>query len=79
MVQGVWYRESCRREAQRLGVTGWVRNRQDGAVELEAEGAEAAVAQLVTWCRLGPPAAQVAGVELTELDVRGDPTFRVTR
>ena len=39
-VQGVWFRESCRREAERLGVTGWVRNRADGSVEIEAQGPE---------------------------------------
>jgi acylphosphatase len=38
-VQGVWFRESCREHAERLGVSGWVRNRADGAVEIEVEGA----------------------------------------
>jgi acylphosphatase len=78
-VQGVWFRESCRREAHRLGVAGWVRNRGDGAVVLEAEGPEEAVAQLVAWCQLGPPAAQVDGIELHELMATGQPGFAVIR
>jgi acylphosphatase len=79
LVQGVWFRESCRREADRFGVAGWVRNRADGAVELEAEGPAAAVARLVAWCRVGPPAAEVARVEVDEVPVTGQHGFVVTR
>lgn len=65
-VQGVWYRDSMRIEAERLGVAGWVRNRRDGAVEAMLQGDAAAVAALVDWARRGPPAAAVAGVEVAE-------------
>lgn len=65
-VQGVWYRDSMRLEAERLGVAGWVRNRRDGSVEAMLQGDAAAVAALVDWARHGPPAAQVAGVEVSE-------------
>jgi acylphosphatase len=61
-VQGVWFRESCRREADRLGVTGWVTNRADGRVEIEAEGDRAAVDALVAWAHRGPPRATVERV-----------------
>ncbi len=64
-VQGVWYRESMRLEAERLGVYGWVRNRRDGAVEAVVQGEESAVTTLLTWCRQGPPAARVDGVDAT--------------
>jgi acylphosphatase len=66
LVQGVWFRESCRRRAIELGVDGWVRNRADGTVEAVMSGDEAAVAQLVAWCRAGPPRAEVTGVDVVE-------------
>ena len=65
-VQGVWFRESCRREADERGVAGWARNRADGTVEAVFEGQEAAVAQVVAWCRIGPPRAVVTGVDVVE-------------
>jgi acylphosphatase len=62
-VQGVWYRESCREQAHALGVAGQVRNLHDGTVEVVAEGRPEAVEALVAWCRTGPPAAVVVGVD----------------
>ena len=67
-VQGVGYRWWAVREAERLGVDGWVRNRRDGAVELVAVGPEDAVAALADACRQGPAAAAVSGVELTDVE-----------
>ncbi len=61
-VQGVWFRESARRQALSLGVTGWVRNQRDGTVEAVAEGPEDAIRRFVVWCQKGPPAARVEGV-----------------
>lgn len=63
-VQGVSFRACTSDEARRLGVRGWVRNLPDGRVEAEAEGERAAVEALVAWCRHGPPAARVEGVEV---------------
>lgn len=68
-VQGVWYRESCRREAERLGVTGWARNLPDGRVEIEAQGRRAAVDALVTWAHNGPRLAIVESVAVEALAV----------
>lgn len=62
-VQGVFFRDSMRREAQRLGVTGWVRNRADGAVEAVVQGEPSAVESIVLWAHRGPPSAQVDKVE----------------
>jgi acylphosphatase len=67
-VQGVWYRESMRREAERLGVTGWVRNRPDGSVEAVAQGPAEAVDALVEWARTGPPQARVERIVQTETE-----------
>ena len=76
-VQGVWFRESCRRQATSLGVSGWVRNRADGTVEAHLEGDEGAVAQVVAWCRIGPPAAEVTGIDVTVSRLDGASGFQV--
>lgn len=61
-VQGVRFRQSLLEQAVRLGLAGWVRNRPDGSVEALAEGPQAALAQITTWARRGPPAARVNSV-----------------
>ena len=71
-VQGVWFRDSTRREAMRLGVNGWVKNRRDGGVEVLAEGPEERVKQLVTWCHHGPSHARVTDVHQTEEAWQGE-------
>ncbi len=71
-VQGVWFRDSTRREASHLGLSGWVRNRPDGSVEVLAEGPEDTVRQLVAWCHQGPPAAQVGHVLETKETYQGE-------
>jgi len=65
IVQGVGFRWSARTEAARLAVTGFARNRPDGTVEVEAQGAPDAVSAFVDWLRHGPAGASVAGVELS--------------
>ena len=77
VVQGVWFRESCRRQAVAAGVSGWVRNRADGCVEAHLEGPEEDVAKVVAWCRLGPPAAEVAAVDVTPEPSQGGRGFQV--
>jgi acylphosphatase len=71
-VQGVWFRESCRKEAVAAGVSGWVTNRPDGRVEAVFEGPEPAVESLVEWCRRGPPRARVDSVQVSGLAPLGD-------
>jgi acylphosphatase len=71
-VQGVSYRANTAREAGRLGLTGWVRNRADGSVAVEAQGTPAQVDALIAWCHAGPPAAVVTSVEVIELPTRSD-------
>ena len=79
-VQGVFYRDSTQREAQRLGLHGWVRNRSDGSVEAIAQGPPERVAALIDWCHEGPPLARV--VEVSVIEESGDvdePEFEVRR
>ncbi|MBC7232969.1 MAG: acylphosphatase [Chloroflexi bacterium] len=63
LVQGVSFRYYTLRKAQTLGLTGYVRNRWDGSVEVVAEGERAAVDQLLSWLHVGPPSAEVERVE----------------
>jgi acylphosphatase len=76
-VQGVWYRDSCRAEARRLGVAGWVRNLRDGRVEAVFEGEPDAVEAMVSWCHEGPPHALVTRVEVADEPPEGETAFRV--
>ncbi len=71
-VQGVWFRESTRRQAASLGVNGWVRNRPDGTVEVLAEGDADSVRRLVAWCHRGPSGAQVTAVREIPEEFRGE-------
>ena len=58
-VQGVGFRESMRRQAERLGITGWVRNCAEGSVEAVISGDESAISAMLAWCHAGPPLARV--------------------
>ena len=62
-VQGVFYRGSAREKAEELGLTGWVKNMQDGTVVLRATGTSQAIASMKEWCTKGPPGAQVTHVQ----------------
>lgn len=64
LVQGVGFRASLAREARRLGLAGWVRNRRDGSVEAMVAGPQEAVDRIVAWARRGPRSAKVAAVEV---------------
>jgi acylphosphatase len=77
-VQGVSYRAATCTEARRLGIVGWVRNRDDGSVELEAQGPDDMVAALIQWCHEGPPAALVARVAVDDITPTGaDRDFQI--
>ena len=76
-VQGVFFRDSTRREARRRGVAGWVTNRADGSVEAVFEGEPEAVEALVAWAHRGPVRARVDGVTVAEEEPAGEVGFRV--
>ena len=67
-VQGVGFRIYLRREAQRHGVSGWVRNRSNGSVEAVVQGPDEAVRAVIDWAREGPPGARVTDLEVTDAD-----------
>jgi acylphosphatase len=78
-VQGVFFRASCARQARGLGLSGWVRNRADGAVEAEFEGPPDDIESMVAWCRNGPPSARVDDVTIQTVPPTGAGGFVVTR
>ncbi len=76
-VQGVFFRDSTRREAERLGVAGWVRNVDDGTVEAVLEGEASAVEAMLEFCRRGPERARVDSLEVAEQAVEGLRDFEI--
>ncbi len=77
LVQGVWFRETTRREAERHGVSGWVRNRPDGTVEAVFEGEQEAVERMLVLTRQGPAGAVVAYVDVSTEPPEGLSGFSV--
>lgn len=76
-VQGVFFRDSTRRQAETAGVAGWAENRDDDAVEAVFEGDEAAVERLVEFCRRGPRRAEVSGVDVADEEPEGLSGFTI--
>jgi acylphosphatase len=74
-VQGVWFRESMRQEAQSLGIAGWVRNRMDGSVESVVQGTPDAVEKMIAWAKRGPRDARVDRVEISDEPAETFATF----
>jgi acylphosphatase len=76
-VQGVAFRWYAVQEAERHGVTGWVRNEPDGSVAAHLEGDDDAVDAVVDWCRHGPSYASVRDVAVTEAQPTGAGSFQI--
>jgi acylphosphatase len=76
-VQGVFFRREAHREALKLGLTGFVRNEENGVVYAEAEGSEVAVGSFIRWCRRGPENARVENVDVREMAPEGGEGFVV--
>lgn len=77
VVQGVYFRATTMQTANRLGVSGWVRNLADGRVEAAFEGPREAVAEALEWIRIGPPRAAVESVDIDVETPTGESGFRV--
>ena len=76
-VQGVWFRDSTRREAERLGIAGYAINLPDGTVEVLACGASKALDELADWLQSGPPMASVTRVDVRDSDAGESDGFRI--
>lgn len=74
-VQGVFFRASAARRAGELGLTGWVRNRDDGTVEMAVEGDDDTVARMVAWAHEGSSGAHVTAVDVTDTEPAGHRDF----
>ena len=78
-VQGVYFRASAKYKADQLEVKGMIKNESDGSVFAAAEGEDEVVASFIEWCRTGPPAAKVIGVEISDGQIQGYKSFDVIR
>jgi acylphosphatase len=76
-VQGVFFRDSCKRISEEAGVAGWARNNPDGRVEVVLEGDPSAVQRVIEWCRTGPNMASVDSVDVEEGEPRGEDGFSI--
>lgn len=76
-VQGVWYRANTRKQAVKLGITGWVRNLPDGRVEALICGDEPALTAMQAWLAKGPSFAKVHGVIVEVVDETGHTDFKI--
>ena len=78
-VQGVFFRATAKEIADRLGIKGWVRNLPDDNVEIIATAAEEQLAQLIEWCKKGPPRAIVDEVIIEDTEAQAVKGFRIIR
>ncbi len=78
-VQGVFFRQSAREKAYELGIKGFVKNLPDDTVYIEGTGTRQQLDELVAWCKIGPPKAQVTGTVITALPLRQFDRFTIER
>jgi len=76
-VQGVFFRASTQKAAEDLELTGWVKNCDDGSVEIHAEGSREKLEELIAWCRQGPPMASVSKIDLNWIEAEGLSSFDI--
>jgi acylphosphatase len=76
-VQGVFFRVHAKELAEKLGITGYIRNEPDGSVHVVAEGKEPQLDTFVEWCRKGPPAAKVSRIQTHKGEAEGYLDFEI--
>ena len=67
-VQGVFFRDTAKRMASQIGIKGWIRNTDDGTIEILAQGSESQLSEFERWCRTGPPVAKIDSVEKEDME-----------
>lgn len=77
LVQGVWFRASCKKMAVDLKLTGWVKNLPDGEVEAVFEGDREKLEEALTWCRKGPSGARVEHCDCIWDRPSGETSFEI--
>ena len=78
-VQGVWYRASTERKANELGICGFVQNEPNGNVYIECEGSDEQLKSLISWCKKGPPLANVSNIKIENGELVGFDSFSIKR
>ena len=76
-VQGVFFRVSAKEKADKLGITGWIKNLSDGRVETVFEGEDDQINNMLAWCMMGPNGASVDHIEKFEEDTQGLTSFKI--
>ena len=78
-VQGVFYRATAREKAEEFGITGWIKNTEEGYVEAVASGNDEQLQQFINWCKAGPDHAIVTGITVNKIDEQSFEKFRIMR
>lgn len=78
-VQGVFFRAEAKEAADQLGITGWVKNHEDGNVEIMAKGSQQSVDEFIEWCKNGKKKATVTDVLITPLHLDDFDAFEIIR
>lgn len=78
-VQGVWFRASTKKKADKLIISGTVRNMEDGSVLITAQGSDHELDQFTDWCKQGPEFAKVTNITTTEIELEKIDNFKIIR
>lgn len=78
-VQGVYYRATTKEMADKMGIKGWVRNSEDGDVEIVASGSEDELEEFIAWCRIGPGRAEVMNLLITSIENQLFEDFKIIK
>jgi acylphosphatase len=78
-VQGVFYRASAKQIAKEIGATGWVKNTDEGDVEIVAAGTEEQLRKFIDWCKVGPTHATVAEVVIDHIEEESFKNFEIRK